>query len=99
MYRKLAKLGGLAALVPMLVPSSLWAAGGKAAELVVVADTRVLTSPVNRYFANLYNTDILVFAVWAVVLTALLGCILGVIMDRIMMSTGIDLTKRKIIEH
>ncbi len=99
MYRKLAKLGGLAALVPMLAPSSLWAAGGKAAELVVVADTRVLTSPVNRYFADLYNTDIVIFAVWAVVLTSLLGCILGIIMDRIMVSTGLDLTKRKIIEH
>lgn len=99
MYRKLAKLGGLATLALTLVPSALWAAGGKAAELVVVADTRVLSSTINRYFADLYNTDIMIFAVWAVCLTAALGCFLGFIMDRIMVATGLNLSKRKIIEH
>lgn len=99
MYKRLVTLGGLAVLSLMLLPSTLLAAAAKGPELVVVADTRVITSSVSRYFADLYNTDILMFAVWAVVLTAVLGCVLGIIMDKIMLATGLDLTKRKIIEH
>ncbi|MBU1039839.1 MAG: hypothetical protein KKF77_01910 [Proteobacteria bacterium] len=99
MRKRLAKLGGFIALVQVVVPSMLLAAGPKAADLVVVADTRVLAPGLNRYFADLYNTDILVFAVWAVVLTALMGSVLGVLMDKIMVSTGLNLSKRKIIEH
>lgn len=75
------------------------AGGGKAAELVVVADTRVLHSKVMIYFADLYNTNILLFAVWAVVLTALMGVILGFAMDKVMAHTGLDLSSRKIVEH
>ena len=52
-----------------------------------------------RYFADLYNTNIVLFAVWAVVLTALYGSFLGVFMDFIMKRTGIDLKSRKIVEH
>lgn len=99
MRKKLAKLGGLIALVQVVVPSMLLAAGPKAVDLVVVADTRVLSGGLNRYFADLYNTDILLFAVWAVVLTALMGSVLGIAMDKIMTATGLNLTKRKIIEH
>jgi len=75
------------------------AGGPKAADLVVVADTRVLHSQIMIYFANLYNTNILLFAVWAVVLTAVLGMSLGFLMDKIMAHTGLDLTSRKIVEH
>ncbi len=83
----------------LMTPGALWAAGEKAAELVVVADTRVLTSGVMRYFADLYNTNITMFAVWAVVLTAVYGCFLGVLMDKLMGLTGLDLKSRKIVEH
>ena len=41
----------------------------------------------------------LLVAVWAAVLTALYGCLLGVIMDLIMERTGLDLRSRKIVEH
>jgi hypothetical protein len=41
----------------------------------------------------------LLFAVWAVVLTAAWGAILGVLMDFIMSRTGLDLKSRKIVEH
>ncbi len=75
------------------------AAGGKASELVVVADTRVLDSGAMLYFADLYNTNILLFAVWAVVLTAGYGCFLGFTMDKLMGLTGLDLSSRKIVEH
>ncbi len=83
----------------LAVPGLLHAAGQKASELVVVADTRVIESGVLKYFANLYNTNILLFAIWAVVLTAVYGAFLGWLMDKIMSHTGLDLTSRKIVEH
>jgi len=97
--RKLLSISTLATLAVTLLPSWVLAAGPKAADLVVVADTRVLESGVMKYFANLYNENILLFAIWAVVLTAVMGSVLGVVMDIIMKSTGLDLTKRKILEH
>jgi hypothetical protein len=81
-----------------MLPGLALAAGGKAADLVVVADTRML-SGWNLYFATLYNEDMWLFAVWAVVLTTAMGMGLGLIMDFIMKRTGIDLTSRKIVEH
>lgn len=83
----------------LTIPCAAWAAGGTASTLVVVADTRRVSWGVEKYFANLYNTNILLFAVWAVVLTAAWGAILGVIMDFFMSRTGIDLKSRKIVEH
>lgn len=93
-YRLLA----LATVLSLLVPASVWAAGEKAAALVVVADTRRVTG-VMKYFSDLYNTNIWLFAVWAVVLTAAMGATLGFLMDFIMSRTGLDLKSRKIIEH
>lgn len=89
---------GLLALDAMLARLAS-AAGEKASDLVIVADTRVLDNPVLLYFANLYNTNIVLFAVWTVVLTAAYGCLLGVLMDKLMGLTGLDLTSRKIVEH
>lgn len=94
--KKMLSLLACAAL--SLLPGMAAAAGPKASELVVVADTRVLDG-VMLYFANLYNTNILLFAVWATVLTAIYGAILGFVMDFAMSRTGLDLTSRKIVEH
>ena len=93
--RKYLSLSVLAGTAMALLPSVALAAH----DLVVVADTRVLHSNIMKYFANLYNENIMLFAVWAVVLTAVMGSVLGVIMDIIMRHTGLDLTKRKIVEH
>ena len=82
----------------VLPAMALAAGGGGASELVVVADTRRI-SGIMKYFANLYNTNILLFAVWAVVLTAAYGCFLGLVMDFFMSRTGLDLKSRKIVEH
>ncbi len=82
----------------LCLPEWVWASGGAATNLVVVADTRRV-SGILKYFANLYNTNPWLFAIWAVVVTALWGGILGFVMDRIMMHTGIDLKSRKIVEH
>jgi hypothetical protein len=93
------KLLALVAMACLMVPEVLWAGGGGGdAPIVVVADTRVVHG-IMRYFSNLYNTDILLFAVWTVVLTAAYGCFLGVLMDKLMGLTGLDLKSRKIVEH
>jgi hypothetical protein len=80
------------------LPSWVLASGEKAESLVVVADTRRVTG-VMKYFSDLYNTNIWMYAVWAVVLTVALGCTLGFLMDFIMERTGLDLRSRKIVEH
>jgi len=80
------------------IPDWVWAGGEKAANLVIVADTRRV-SGIMKYFANLYNTNTLLFALWAVVLTVLYGALLGLLMDWLVSRTGIDLKTRKIIEH
>lgn len=66
-------------MIPAVSMLWLWpplalAAGEKAGNLVVVADTRRV-SGFMKYLSNLYNTDIWMFAIWAVVLAAALGCI------------------------
>jgi len=85
------KIGALVGALGALLPSLARAAEG-ASDLVVVADTRVLKG-FSLYMANLYNENVWMFAVWAVVLTALLGGILGVSMDLIMSRIGLDLGK------
>ena len=97
MRRRWLSVGGLSAVLSML-PGLAMAAAEKAADLVVVADTRML-SGWNLYFASLYNEDMWLFATWAVVLTTAMGMGLGLIMDFVMKRTGIDLTSRKIVEH
>jgi ABC-type Fe3+ transport system permease subunit len=89
--------GGIAAFW-LLLPHLVLASGEAAGNLVVVADTRRVTG-ILHYFSDLYNSDIVMFAVWTVVLTAAMGCVLGYLMDFIMSRTGLDLKSRKIIEH
>lgn len=89
----------LLTMIYLCLPAVLWAGGEKAVDLVVVADTRILHSGIMKYFSDLYNTNIVLFAVWAVVLTAAYGGFLGLLMDLIMSRTGLDLKSRKIVEH
>jgi hypothetical protein len=89
---------GIAAIAGTLWPGLALAGGEKATDLVVVADTRTL-SGFSWYLAQLYNEDPWMFAVWAVVLTTLLGVGLGVLMDIIMSRIGLDLGKAGHVEH
>jgi len=89
----------LALVLIAMTPAVIWAAGGGASEIVVVADTRVLGEGFAKYLSNLYNVNVLLFAVWAAVLTALYGAFLGFTMDFLMSKTGLDLKSRKIVEH
>ncbi len=88
------------ALVLLMVPEWVLAAGGgKVDMLVVVADTRLVKSPITLFFLDIYNTSPLGFGVLCVILTAILGCTLGLTADFFMSRTGLDLTSRKLIEH
>jgi hypothetical protein len=98
MKKPLSHLMTLAMLGVLLLPSWALAAGEKATNIVVVADTRRVTGFL-KYLSNLYNTDVWMFATWAVVLTVVVGGTLGFLMDFIMERTGLDLKSRKIIEH
>ena len=101
MKKRAVAMGMSVGLIGLLVMGGVAfaAGGGGASELVVVADTRVIGNSLMRYIADLYNTKTWLFAVWAVVLTALYGCFLGFLMDFIMERTGLDLKSRKIVEH
>lgn len=87
-------------LAGLLIPSAALAAGGGKVEmLVVVADTRMVHSPITLWFLNVYNTSPTLFGILCVVLTAAFGCTLGFAADFLMARSGLDLTSRKLIEH
>jgi ABC-type Fe3+ transport system permease subunit len=99
MKKSLQRISSLCLMLYLCFPAIALAGGPPASTLVVVADTRRVSNDIAKYFADLYNTNILLFAVWAVVLTAAWGVTLGLVMDFIMSRTGLDLKSRKIIEH
>ena len=91
-------------ILGIILPGVALAGGDKASELIVVADTRVLSdtgyyTAFMKYMADAYNSNILVFAIWCTVLTAVYGALLGFLMDFLMSRTGLDLKSRKILEH
>lgn len=97
--RKLwAKLTGLAALMTMLLPGIASAAGGKAENIVIVADSRKLDG-IMAWWANMYNDSHAYFTILTVILIPLIGVIFGVIADLIMSHIGIDLKSRELAEH
>jgi hypothetical protein len=94
-YRLLALSGALY----LCLPDFAQAAGGKAEQLINVADTRVVTWGPTIFFLDLYNSDPFLFGCMCTLITLIMGVSLGFITDRIMRHTGIDLTKRTIVEH
>ena len=98
MRKLLRRVLWLCATIGASLPGLAWASGEAAGNLVVVADTRRV-SGILKYIANVYNTDPWLFAVWAVVITAVWGAILGFLMDFILERSGLDLKSRKILEH
>ncbi len=93
-----AKLTGLVIMVSLLLPELVLAAGPKAAQLVVVADTRKFTGW-EAWWTNLYNESHLYFALLTVVLIPIIGLIFGLLADLVMRTIGIDLTHRDLAEH
>jgi hypothetical protein len=80
----------LAALWPTVVAAAPAEDLGK---LVHVADTRHLTG-FNLFVADLYNSERLLFTIFSVGLTAILGLALGYLMDLAVGAIGLDLEKR-----
>ncbi len=93
-----AKLTGLVIMVSLLLPELVLAAGPKAAQLVVVADTRKFTGW-EAWWTNLYNESHLYFALLTVVLIPIIGLIFGLLADLVMRTIGIDLAHRDLAEH
>lgn len=82
-----------------LVPELALAAGGKASALVVVADTRRVTSPFTIWILDTYNTNPFMLGIYCAVFVTVLGVSLGLFTDFLMKRTGLDLSSRKIVEH
>ncbi len=84
----------VAVAIPWLLTAVAHAApAADEGKLVHVADTRALTG-LSLFVANLYNTDRLLFTIFAVGLTAALGFGLGLLMDVAVAAIGLDLGKR-----
>jgi hypothetical protein len=94
---KLVRTAAISAALALIPLAALAGGGEKQGKLVHVADTRDLKG-FNLYFADLYNSNRLLFTLEAVLLTAALGVTLGVIMDKIVSVIGLDLSKRSMKE-
>jgi hypothetical protein len=80
------------------MPSLSLAAGGGAALIVIVADTRKLDG-IMAWWANLYNESHIQFAVLTIIIIPLTGVLFGILADIIMGWIGIDLKSRELAEH
>ncbi|MCX8026535.1 MAG: hypothetical protein N3A62_01590 [Thermodesulfovibrionales bacterium] len=80
------------------VPSIVFAAGGKAENIVIVADTRRFTGW-EAWFTDLYNESHFYFTLLTVVVIPVVGLIFGLLADFVMARIGIDLKSRELAEH
>jgi len=81
-----------------LLPSLAAAAGGAAAPITMVADTRKL-SGILLWWGNIYNDSHMEFTILTCAMIPLVGCVLGLTADLILGMIGLDLTKRELAEH
>lgn len=95
MHRLWTWLAGCALMVAAM-PSLAFAAK-KAADVVIVADTRKLDG-ILYWWAEMYNESHLFFAILTMVIIPVLGSILGWLADIVMTHIGIDLTHRDLAE-
>lgn len=86
-------------LACLFAPEFVLAAGAGGTELIVVADTRRVSSGWERYLMNVYNTNLTLYGIWCLIITLAYGMTLGFIADFVMKRIGLDLESRKIVEH
>ncbi len=97
--RKLwARFAGLAAFMTTLLPGIVSAAGGKAENIVIVADSRKLDG-IMAWWANMYNESHVYFTILTIILIPTIGVIFGFLADIVMSHIGIDLKSRELAEH
>lgn len=94
LFRKLWIAATMFAVV--LLPQMALAAK-KAANVVIVADTRRLDG-IMLWWAQMYNESHLQFTLLSVVIIPLTGVVFGILADIVMKHTGIDLTHRDLAE-
>jgi len=92
------KITSLVALIFILMPELVLAAGEKAAPLVVVADTRKFSGWM-AWWTDLYNESHLYFALITVIIIPVIGLLFGVLADLVMGHIGLDLKSRELAEH
>jgi len=92
----LAKASVLA--VFLCLPGAVLAAGGAAKNLVIVADTRGLSSWA-VWLANIYNESHIQFTLFTIIVIPITGLILGLLADLVMRRIGLDLKSRELAEH
>ena len=98
MKRRLQRLWLALVTLVLFAPSLALAAGGKAAPVVIVADTRKLDG-IMAWWANLYNESHLQFMILTIIIIPVTGVIFGVFADIVMGWIGIDLKSRELAEH
>lgn len=87
---------GIVAVATALIPAHAWGLD-KAADVVIVADTRHLHG-MTRWWADLYNESHLLFALATMLTILVVGCTFGWLADIVMRRLGIDLTHRELAE-
>jgi hypothetical protein len=81
-----------------LLPTLASAAGGGAAPISIVSDTRKLDG-IMKWWGQIYNDSHAQFTILTCIMIPLVGCVLGFLADWIMHVIGLDLTKRELAEH
>jgi hypothetical protein len=81
-----------------LLPTLASAAGGGAAPIAIVSDTRKLTG-ILKWWGDIYNESHVEFTILTCILIPLIGCCFGLLADVVMGWIGIDLKKRTLAEH
>ena len=98
MAKAFSRIMGLVFTSVLLLPGMASAAGGKAAQIVIVADTRGIGGLLG-WWGSLYNESHLYFALLTCALIPIIGVIFGVVADFVMTHIGIDLKSRELAEH
>jgi hypothetical protein len=84
-------------MVWMLLPVETYAGTSKpATKIYNVADTRGMPSGISKWVADAYNGEPIIYGLIVVITMASLGLIIGLIMDRLLKLSGINLGK---LEH
>jgi len=81
-----------------LLPSLAAAAGGAAAPITMVSDTRKLDG-ILLWWGNIYNDSHLEFTILTCIMIPIVGGGLAFVCDFLLQCLGLDLTKRELIEH
>lgn len=98
MMRKLwTAIAGSFVMLLVMMPSLALAAKKAAANVVIVADTRL--DGIMLWWAQMYNDSHLYFTILTIIIIPTVGCIFGFLADVVMSHIGIDLKHRELAEH